>query len=187
MKSIRNKLVSLAFLFVPLISSFVAVANGASLDVFLKLEGIQGDSTDPMHTNEIVAVSFKIAVQQTAGGGGGTGHPQFTPLTVFKFIDRASPELFFSSATGRHLRSATLVVRKSGTNPFEFYKIRLKDVVISNLSQDANATDQDGNLIESIALSYSVISWTFIPQNVDGSPGVPITFTYNVAGGNQAF
>ena len=103
---------------------FVAAANGASVEIFLKIEGIDGDSTDPMHINEINAVSFKMGVLREGGdlgsGGGGAITPQFTPLTVFKFIDKASPQLLVAVATGQHFPRATLVVRRSEPNPFEF-------------------------------------------------------------------
>ncbi len=166
-----------------LVCYFVAAANGASFEVFLKIEGIEGDSTDPRHTNEINVVSFNIGVLNTetfaTGGGGGAGKVQFTDLTVFKFIDKASPQLFVAAALGDHIRSATLVVRKSGPNPFTFYEIVLQDVLISSVNDNASTTDQNGNLLEQITLNWARITWTFIPQNPDGSRGAPITHFFD--------
>jgi type VI secretion system secreted protein Hcp len=170
-------------LLILLVSYFVAAANGASFEVFLKIEGIEGDSTDPMHINEINVVSFKIGVLNSGtfstGGGGGAGKVQVTDLTVFKFIDKASPQLFVAAAQGDHIRSATLVVRKSG-NPFTVYKIVLDDVLISSVNDNASTTDQNGNLVETITLNWSRITWTFTPQNADGSRGVPITHWFDL-------
>ena len=45
-----------------LVCCFVAAANGASFEVFLKIEGIEGDSTADRHENEINVVSFNIGV-----------------------------------------------------------------------------------------------------------------------------
>jgi type VI secretion system secreted protein Hcp len=145
----------------------------------LKIEGVEGDSTDRVHINEINVVSFQMGVRNTGtfatGGGGGAGKAEFTDLTVFKFIDKASPVLFLAAAQGDHIRSATLVVRKSGPNPFTFYKIVLDDVLISSVNDDASTTDQNGNLLERMTLNWARITWTFIPQNPDGSRGAPIT------------
>jgi type VI secretion system secreted protein Hcp len=165
-------------LIVLLVSCFVAAANGASFEVFLKIDGIEGDSTVVGHEGEIKAISFKMGVLQTGtfavGGGGGAGRAEFTPLTVYKFIDKASPQLFLAAAFGDHIRRATLVVRRSGPNPFEFFKIALLDVIISSVNDQSSATAQNSNLVEPITLSYGLIAWAFIPENPDGSPGVPI-------------
>jgi len=165
---------------VPLVLCFfVAGAHGA-VDAFLKIDGIEGDSTDETHPNEIVALSFKIGVVQhtalnSAVGGISTGRPEFKPLTIFKSIDKASPKLFMACASGKHFANATLVVRKAGENPVEFFKVVLTDVLISSLNEDADTTDREGNPVETVALSYSKIVWTFTPQNTDGSLGTGIT------------
>jgi type VI secretion system secreted protein Hcp len=178
-------------LLILLVSYFVAAANGASFDVFLKIEGIEGDSTDPGHLNEINVVSFNTGVRNSGsfagGGGSGAGKTEFTDLTVFKYIDKASPQLFIAAANGDHIRRAMLVVRKSGPNPFTFYRIVLGDVLISSVNDNASITDQNGNLLESITLNWAGISWTFIPQNADGSRGEPISGwfdTKSVRGGS---
>jgi type VI secretion system secreted protein Hcp len=162
-------------LLILLVCYFAAAANGASFEVLLRIEGIQ---------TEINAVSFNMGVVleggDPVGGGGALGKPNFTPLTVFKFIDETSPQLFVAAAMGEHFRSATLVVRKSGPNPFTFYRIVLNDVLISSVKDNASATDQNGNLLEQITLKYGRICWTFIPQNADGSPGSSFTRCFDL-------
>jgi len=111
------------------------------------------------------------------GSGGGAGKVEVTDLTVYKFIDKASPQLFLASALGNHIRSATLVVRKSG---FTLYKIVLDGVIISSVNDNGSTIDQNGNLVETITLNWSRMSWTFIPQNPDGSRGSPITRRFDL-------
>ena len=174
-------------LLILLVSYFVAAANGASFEIFLKIEGIEGDSTDSMHPNEINAVSFKMGVLQEGGdlapGGGGTFTAQFTPLTVFKFIDKASPQLFIKAAKGDHIPSARVVVRKSGPNPFTIYQLVLDNVLISSVSDNASTTDQNGNLLEQITLNCSRITWTFFPSNADGRLGGAIHTFFDLTSG----
>ena len=166
-----------------LVCCFVAAANGASFEVFLKIEGIEGDSTASNHENEINVLTFNIGVLNSgtfAGGGSGAGKPKFTDLTVFKFIDKASPQLFLASALGNFIPSATLVVRKSGPNPFPIYRLVLDNVLITSVN-NSGTTDQNGNLVEQITLNYSRISWTFFPQNADGSRGAPISRSFDLS------
>ena len=159
-----------------LVGYFVTAAHGAPFELLLRIDGIQ---------NEINAVKFDMGVMRDAGdpssgGSGGTIKPQFTPLTVFKFIDEATPELFLAAATGRHFPSATLIVRRLGLRPFTLYRIVLTDVLISGVSNSATATDENGNLLEPVALSYAKIGWTFFLQNPDGSPGGSISRTFDL-------
>jgi type VI secretion system secreted protein Hcp len=163
-------------LLILLVSYFVAAANGASFEVFLRIEGIQGDSNDARHQDWINAVSFNIGASNSGTFAGSVaGKAEFTDLKVFKFIDKASPVLFISSALGRHIRRATLEVRKSGPDPFGFLKIDLDDVLISSVNDDVRATDENGEILEVITLNWARITWTFVPQNPDGSRGSPIT------------
>ena len=171
-------------LLILLVTHFVAAANGDSLEVFLKIEGIEGDSTDRGHINEINAVSFKIGVLNTGtfatGGGGVPGKAQLTDLTVLKFIDKASPQLFLASALGQHFQNVTLVVRRSGPNPFAFYRLVLEDVLISSVNDNASETDENGNLLETITFNYGKITWTFIPQNANGGSGGAISRSFDL-------
>jgi type VI secretion system secreted protein Hcp len=166
-------------LLILLVSYFVGAVNGASFDIFLKIEGIQGDSKDSAHRDEIDAVSFQIGVLNTGsfagGGGGGSGQVKFLDLKVFKFIDKASPQLFLASAMGHYIPRATLAVRPSGPNPFGFYTIVLEDVLITNVNDNAVTTDQNGNLMETITLNCAKLTWIFTPRNPDGSWGTPIS------------
>ena len=65
-------------LLILLVSYFVAAANGAPLEVFVKIDlgdgsTIEGNSKDPKHLNEIKAVSFYVGVLDTGGFASGNG------------------------------------------------------------------------------------------------------------------
>jgi len=164
-------------LLILLVSYFVAAANGASFEVFLKIEGIQGDSKDARHQDWINAVSFNIGASNSGtfagGGGSGAGKAEFTDLKVFKFIDKASPVLFISSAQGDHIQSATLEVRTP--EGFLFYRIVLDHVLVSSVNDDVRATDENGEILEVITLNWTRITWTIFPRDAAGRPTGPIT------------
>ena len=81
--------------------------------VFLKLDGIEGESRDARHAKEIDVTSWSLGVTNAGsghgggggGGGGGAGRATFTDLSVSKLVDRASPALMLAVASGRHVRS----------------------------------------------------------------------------------
>jgi len=88
-----------------------------------------------------------------------------------------------ASARGDFIRSATLVVRKSGPNPFTIYQLVLDNVLISSVSDNASTTDQNGNLLEQITLNCSRITWTFFPSNADGRLGGAIHTFFDLTSG----
>ena len=89
-----------------------------AFDAFLKIDGIDGESTDKFHPGEIEISSFSWGVTQTgsigSGGGGGAGKASFQDLHFSSSISKASPNLMIACATGEHIKEATLTVRKGG-------------------------------------------------------------------------
>src|ERR1700749_1650284 len=87
-------------------------AGGPSVDMFLKLDGIPGESTDDKHKGEIDLESFAFGLGR---GGDGTGLATGTTasgtkgrlqtLRVDKVYDEASPRLMAAAATGKHIKS----------------------------------------------------------------------------------
>jgi len=83
----------------------------AQVDYFLKIEGVEGESTDDKHKKELDVESFSWGETNsgTAGHGSGSGagkvHPQ--DFTFTKRMDKSSPVLFIGCALGTHYKEAT--------------------------------------------------------------------------------
>ena len=86
-----------------------------AFDAFLKLEGIEGESTDRTHKGEIEISSFSWGVSNTGSSGGSGGGAGKALLQDFHFTmptSKASPNLMLACATGRHSQQATLTCRR---------------------------------------------------------------------------
>jgi type VI secretion system secreted protein Hcp len=145
--------------------------------LFLKIDGIPGESIQPGYVDHIDVVSFKLGVEQKGvsdfGGGAGAGKSAFLPLRIFKYVDKASPLLFLACATGKHIKTVEFRARKAGEGQPEYLKIKLEDVLISSVNHES--ADQDGSniLLESLSLNFAKIEITYTPIS-DGVPGTPI-------------
>jgi type VI secretion system secreted protein Hcp len=96
------------------------------VDMFLKIDGIQGESTDDSHKDEIDILSYTWGESQAAasGIGGSTAEPKVT-MQDFLFtmrVNKASPKLFSACANGMRIKNALLTVRHSGEQAPEFLK-----------------------------------------------------------------
>ncbi len=174
----------------------LSLLGTSSADIFLKFVAppgvpvITGDATFAGHVDEVVALTFKAGVFQKGqelakGSGASVGKSEFRPITVFKYIDKASPGLFMACATGARYQSVTLTVAKAPITPSaalaappqatgDFFRIVLNDVYVTDVNQDADATDSNNNLVETIQLTYGRIFWYFTPLDINGNLGTVI-------------
>src|SRR5438309_7879006 len=101
----------------------------ATVDYFLKIDGVDGESTDDTHKKEIELESFSFGATNagsfSSGGGGGTGKVAMNDFHFVKKVDKASAKLFTACCTGEHFKDATLVCRRAGKDQQEFLKIVL--------------------------------------------------------------
>lgn len=159
----------------------------AAVDLFLKLEGIDGESQDVRHRGEIDVQSFGWGVQQAGSAAGaplglparpGKARANFQDLTFTHKIDKSSPKLVTACAQGAHIATAQLTVRKAGTQQQEFLKIKLSDVTVSSMTLASSVGDTIP--LEVVTLRYGQIEITYAAQKPDGSLDTPITASCTV-------
>ncbi len=143
----------------------------AAVDYFLKVDGIEGESTDAKHKGEIDIESWSWGLSNSGsashGGGGGAGKASFQDFSFTTRVNRASPQLFLASASGTHIRSAVLTARKAGREQTEFYKVTLSDLLVSSYQQGAEGGDALPS--EQVSLNFSKIEIQYRVQTRDGS------------------
>jgi type VI secretion system secreted protein Hcp len=160
-------------------------AGGPSADMFLKLDGIPGESTDDKHKNEINLTSFAFAVGRSADGTGSgaavagtaaSAKGALRTLRIDKLYDAASPRLFRAAATGQHIKSAVLTFRRSSDNDVEFLTYTLSDVQVTSYDQGGkDGDDRDlGSLEEEVGLTAAKVHVTEQTVDSDGKKGPAI-------------
>jgi type VI secretion system secreted protein Hcp len=149
----------------------------AQVDYFLKIDGIEGESTDDRHKGEIEIESFSWGATQTGaaahGGGGGAGKVSLQDFNFTSRVSKASPTLFLACATGQHLKQAILIGRKAGERQQEFLKYSLTDVLVSSF-QGQGAAGGEGSQalpVDSFSLNFAKIEFEVTTQRPDGSAG----------------
>jgi type VI secretion system secreted protein Hcp len=150
-------------------------------DIFLKLDGIKGESKDSKHTGEIDVESFTWGLQNggswSTGGGGGAGKVAFQDITVHKYADTSSPALMQACASGKHIASGVVTVRKAGGKQEEFYKISLTNILVSNVT---NTGANGGVPTEVVSLNFEEVKFDYKEQSADGSLGGVVKFGWNL-------
>jgi type VI secretion system secreted protein Hcp len=156
-------------------------ADAARVDYFLKVDGIDGESTSDRHKNEIEIESFSWGATQSGsgatGGGGGAGKVSFSDISFTVKTGKASPKLMLACATGEHIKEVVLTGEVSGKKGQKFLEIKMEDVIISSFQQGGSA---GGYPTESVSMNFSKIVFTYYPMNPDGSLGTPVSGGWDI-------
>ena len=146
----------------------------ASVDYFLKIDGIEGESKDASHAGEIQLQSWSWGETQAgamvSGGGGGAGKVSMQDFHFVMEVNKASPKLILACAAGQHIASATLTCRKAGTTAQEFLIYKFSELLISSFQTGGSG----GSSIlpqDQISFNYTKIEITYKEQTATGSLG----------------
>jgi type VI secretion system secreted protein Hcp len=141
-----------------------------AVDQFIKINGIEGESKDDKHKNEIDVLAWSWGASQSGsmhgGGGGGSGKVSVQDLSFVKYIDKATPPLFLHCCNGKHIPDATLVVRKAGENPLEYLKIKMTDVIVTSVSTGGSGGED--RLTENVTLNFAKVEASYTEQTKKG-------------------
>jgi type VI secretion system secreted protein Hcp len=155
-----------------------------AFDAFLKIDGLNGESTRKGFEKQLEIMSFNWGATNQAmigaGGGGGAGKVSVTTFNISKKTDAASPLLFQSCCNGTHYpKAVATLIRSAGGAPDQFIKYEFEKVYVQSV-QWSGATGGDDTPLESVSFAFSKVSFTYTPQNPDGSKGSPSVGTWDL-------
>ena len=159
----------------------------AQVDYFLKIAGVDGESTDDKHKGEIEVLSWSWGITQSGtmahGGGGGEGKANFNDFNFTHHIDKASPVLMKACATGEHIKEATITVRKAGKGQQEFLIIKMADIIITGVAP--SGAGDGAATAEHVAIQFAKVDLEYKPQKQDGSLDAGVHFKYDIKGNKE--
>lgn len=154
-----------------------------AVDMFLKIDDIEGESVDDVHAGEIDVLAWSWGMSQSGtthtGPGGGAGKVDVQDLSFTHYIDKSSANLMMLCCNGKHFEEATLVVRKAGEMPLEYLILTMKGGLISSVSTGGSGGED--RLTENITLNFSEFKTEYVPQMADGSGDASIIIGWNIA------
>lgn len=144
-------------------------------DMFLKIDGIDGESQDAKHKGEIEIESFSWGASRPAtsgaGGGAGTGRVTVEDFSFTTPVTKASPKLFLACVENRRIKTALLTVRRAGAQQQDFLKVTMSDVQISAWKQAADAELP----MDQVSMNFGKVQIAYTGQRPDGTAGDTVT------------
>lgn len=136
-----------------------------AVDMFLKIETIEGESVDDKHKGWIDVLSFSWGVSAFAKGNAPAGkvspsrQTQVSDFSIVKYLDTASPALFSKSCEGDHVGDLNFVVARKGDRPQEFYIVKMSDCLISSVAP-AGGVGGGSDPMEQVSFSFASATMT---------------------------
>lgn len=155
----------------------------ASTNMYLKLEGIDGESLDQDHDKWIELESLSWGVTNPAsfakGQGGQATQADIGAFTISKHVDSASVALFRASTTGKHIDKGTLECLKlDGDSRIVYYKVDFTKLLVTSTQMSGSGADTVLN--EFVSFAFSEFKQSYKLQEDAGSAGGNTDFGYNI-------
>ncbi len=142
-----------------------------AFDAFIKIDGIEGESTDDKHSGWIEATNYNFglsqAVSSTASSSGGASaeRASFQDFAFTKQVDKASPLLALACADGTHINTITVELCRAGTDKVKFMEYKLTNCIISSVSNSGGGGDFPN---ESLTINFGKVNWAYTVQKREG-------------------
>jgi len=135
--------------------------------LFVKIDGVDGESTQKGHEGEIEAFNFSETFRQSVATTTGTaGAGKFTPgpIVFTKVQGKASIDLIRACAKGSHFANVTITAyrQQSDGKAVKYYMITLKQVFVSAINEQSTGD----SLTDEVQLVFESAKWeVFDPPN----------------------
>jgi type VI secretion system secreted protein Hcp len=145
----------------------------AAVDYFLKFDGIQGESKDSKHGQEIQIDSWSFGGSQTGsfaqGGGGGAGKVHMQDFHFSSRVNKATAKVLEHMSKGKHIASAILTCRKAGGDtPQEFLKVTFTQLLVTSHTMGGSA-QSELMPTETISFNFSTYKIEYGEQDEKGN------------------
>jgi type VI secretion system secreted protein Hcp len=141
---------------------------------YLKIDGIQGESVDDKHKNEIDVETWSWG-QTNAGdaayrGGEGAGKVAAQDFQFVMKVNKASAKLMEACAAGESIKKAVLTATKAGKSEQDYLQITLHDFIVSSY-HTIGGSGGDTLPSDQITLNFSKMEMEYTEQKSGNSMG----------------
>jgi type VI secretion system secreted protein Hcp len=141
-----------------------------SFDCSVKIDGIEGESTDSKYNGCIETVFYGLNMNQSASvtassaGGAGTERVSFDDFTFTKLIDKATPKLAMACAAGTHIDTIVVALCRAGTEKVKFMEYKMSNCIVTSITTTGGGEFPH----ETIGINFGKIEWSYLQQKRQG-------------------
>jgi type VI secretion system secreted protein Hcp len=143
-----------------------------SVEFYLKLDGIEGESEVESYKNQIKLSTFGWGASQLSSvrynGGSGAGKVNPHAFSVSTVLDKSTTKLFKAICAGTYIKEATMSAVKAGDNGGKgrpYLTIDFRTLLVSHIS--IGAADEIPTV--SLQFVYNAVKFEYAIQKSDGN------------------
>lgn len=139
-------------------------------NIFVKIDGIPGESLVEAHKDELEVLSFSMGAMQpvsgtpSSAGGATAASVHFSEISMAKYVDKATPKLYKFCASGNHINTVTFSFHRAAKDgaTVKYLEIVLTNSLISNISTAGSGGEDI--LVENVSFNFGAIQLTYVEQ-----------------------
>jgi len=154
----------------------------AAVDMFLKIDSIDGESKDANHDKwiDILTMDWGATNPGTSqtGGGGGAGKVSVQDFNFAKEVDKSSPKLFLAVANGQSIRD----VQFEFTRSFDSKAMPILKFKFSEARVTSYAISASGGQVptEHISLNFQKVEYTYVQFDEKGGSKGDVKVSWDI-------
>ena len=147
-----------------------------AFDCFLKIEGVEGESTDAEHGEWIEVLSFSHGLSQPSSGSVSSGgslsaercdHQDFS---IVKTLDKASPKLNIFCCNGKEVDEVRMELCRAGGDKQTYMEYIMTKAIVSSVRPGGSAQGGEALPLEEVSFKYRKIEWIYTPESEGAIP-----------------
>lgn len=156
------------------------------MPIYLEFGSIKGQTTDANHKDqmEIEAVHWNVSRNMSMTAGSleqrENSQPTFSEVVLTKMSDKSTVDLFKAASGGQKGQKAIIhlaTAGNGGSGATDYLKYELDNALVSNYTVNASGERP----VETIRLSFTKMTATYVPQQLDGSYTGQVVGSYDLA------
>ena len=137
-----------------------------AFDCFLKIEGVDGESSDDKHKDWIELLSYSHGVSQpssgaaSSGGGRSAERCDHADFSIVKTVDKATPKLALACCDGTHIESIKVELCRAGGDKQKYMEYVMNDVIVAS-ARPGGSSEGEALPTEEVCFNYGKIEWVY--------------------------
>ncbi len=137
-----------------------------AFDAFIKIDRIDGESSDDKYSGWIeilyydIGISQKVSTTQSSAGGASAERADFRDFRFQKELDVATPKLALACADGTHINKVSIEICRAGSDKTKFMEYKLSNCIISNCKTETGGAFP----YDEVSINYGQIEWIYAQQ-----------------------
>ena len=167
-----------------LIVALIPLSSFCQQKIFIKPDGINGESQDKTHPKWIDATAYSVGGSNTSnigstGSGAGAGKTTTTDFTFSICLDASVNPLKMAMYSGKRIQNVNIEFSTGTAQEVVYYKILLQNVLITSISEGGTTTQSKNNV--NVSFAAEQFTYTYYPIDQTGKQGLPNVFKWNAA------